>query len=79
MIFSEAQFNDALVQAIAADAGAIVVNDLYDDTLGDPPADTYAGMMSWNADRVIEAVSGQADGAPDDRWRGPGRWSGTVG
>ena len=56
VIFSEAQFNDALVQAIAADAGAIVVNDLYDDTLGDPPADTYAGMMRWNADRVAEAV-----------------------
>ena len=58
MIFSEAQFNDALVQAIAADAGAVVVNDLYDDTLGNAPADTYAGMMRWNADRVIEAVSG---------------------
>ena len=58
VIFSEAQFNDALVQAIAADAGAIVVNDLYDDTLGNAPADTYAGMMRWNADRVIEAVSG---------------------
>ncbi len=58
VIFSEAQFNDALVQAIAADAGAVVVNDLYDDTLGDAPADTYAGMMRWNADRVIEAVSG---------------------
>jgi ABC-type Zn uptake system ZnuABC Zn-binding protein ZnuA len=59
VIFSEAQFNDALVQAIAADAGAIVVNDLYDDTLGDPPADTYAGMMRWNADRVTEAVAPQ--------------------
>ncbi len=57
VIFSEAQFNDALVQAIAADAGAIVVHDLYDDTLGDPPADTYAGMMRWNADRVTEALS----------------------
>ncbi len=57
VIFSEAQFNDALVQAIAADAGAIVVNDLYDDTLGNAPADTYEGMMSWNADRVIEAVT----------------------
>ena len=55
----EAQFNDALVQAIAAEAGAIVVNDLYDDTLGDPPADTYAGMMAWNADRVVEAVGGR--------------------
>ena len=58
VIFSESQFNDALVQAIAADAGAVVVNDLYDDTLGDPPADTYAGMMAWNADRVVEAVGG---------------------
>ena len=58
VIFSEAQFNDALVQAIASDAGAVVVNDLYDDTLGDPPADTYAGMMAQNADKVVEAVRG---------------------
>ena len=57
VIFSEAQFNDSLVQAIAGDAGAIVVNDLYDDTLGNAPADTYEGMMGWNADRVIEAVT----------------------
>ena len=55
-IFAEAQFNDDLVQAIAADAGATVVRDLYDDTLGDPPADTYAGMMRWNADRVTRGA-----------------------
>ena len=42
----------------ATKAGAVVVNDLYDDTLGNAPADTYAGMMRWNADRVIEAVRG---------------------
>jgi ABC-type Zn uptake system ZnuABC Zn-binding protein ZnuA len=58
VIFAEAQFSDALVQAIAAETGATVVSDLYDDTLGDAPADTYAGMMAWDADRVLEALGG---------------------
>jgi ABC-type Zn uptake system ZnuABC Zn-binding protein ZnuA len=59
VIFAEAQFSDALVQAIAGETGAIVVSDLYDDTLGDAPADTYAGMMAWDADRVVEALRGR--------------------
>ena len=58
MIFAEAQFSDALVQAVAAETGATVVSDLYDDTLGDPPVDSYAGMMEWNADRVVSALGG---------------------
>ena len=58
VIFAEAQFSDALVQAVASETGATVVSDLYDDTLGDPPVDTYAGMMQWNADRVVSALGG---------------------
>jgi ABC-type Zn uptake system ZnuABC Zn-binding protein ZnuA len=58
VIFAEAQFSDALVQAVASETGATVVSDLYDDTLGDPPVDTYAGMMAWNADRVVAALGG---------------------
>lgn len=57
-IFAEAQFNDALAQTIAGETGVTVVSDLYDDTLGDPPADTYAGMMTWNTDRVVAAIGG---------------------
>jgi manganese/iron transport system substrate-binding protein len=57
-IFAEAQFNTALAKAIASETGASVVYDLYDDTLGDPPQDTYLGMMQWNADRVVAALGG---------------------
>jgi manganese/iron transport system substrate-binding protein len=55
-IFAEAQFNDALAHAIAAETGATVVSDLYDDSLGNAPVDTYVGMMTWNTDRVVAAI-----------------------
>ncbi len=57
-IFAEAQFNDALAKAIAAETGATVVYGLYDDTLGNAPQDTYIGMMTWNTDRVAAALGG---------------------
>jgi ABC-type Zn uptake system ZnuABC Zn-binding protein ZnuA len=57
-IFAEAQFNDDLVRAIARETGASVVSDLYTDTVGDAPVDTYAGMMRWNVDRVVAALTG---------------------
>jgi ABC-type Zn uptake system ZnuABC Zn-binding protein ZnuA len=56
-IFAEAQFNDALVRAIAQETGVTVVSDLYDDTLGNAPADTYVGMMTWNTDQVVAALA----------------------
>jgi len=57
-VFAEAQFNDALAQAIAGETGVTVVNSLYDDTVGNPPQDTYAAMMQWNADQVVAALAG---------------------
>lgn len=57
-IFAEAQFNDALAQAISKETGATVVYDLYDDTLGDPPQDTYLAIMAWNTDKVVAALGG---------------------
>lgn len=57
-IFAEAQFNDALAVTIADETGVPVVKDLYTGTLGDPPADTYVGMMTWNADRIVSAITG---------------------
>jgi ABC-type Zn uptake system ZnuABC Zn-binding protein ZnuA len=57
-IFTEAQFNDALAKAIAAETGAAIVSDLYTDALGDAPQDTYLAMMQWNADRVVAALGG---------------------
>jgi ABC-type Zn uptake system ZnuABC Zn-binding protein ZnuA len=57
-IFAEAQFNPDIVDTIAAETGATVVSDLYTDSVGDPPQDTYEGLMHWNIDRVVEALGG---------------------
>jgi manganese/iron transport system substrate-binding protein len=57
-IFAEAQFNDALAVTISDETGVQVVTDLYDGTLGDPPADSYVGMMTWDADRIVSAITG---------------------
>lgn len=57
-IFAEAQFSPKLAQTIGGETGATVVTDLYTDSVGDAPADTYEGMMRSNADRVVAALSG---------------------
>ena len=57
-IFAEAQFNPEIVDTIAAETGATVVSDLYTDSVGDPPQDTYEGLMRWNVDRVVAALGG---------------------
>jgi ABC-type Zn uptake system ZnuABC Zn-binding protein ZnuA len=56
-VIAEAQFNADLVRTLADETGARVVTDLYDDTLGDPPVDTYQAMMTWDADKLTEALS----------------------
>jgi len=56
-VIAEAQFNADLVRTLADETGARVVTDLYDDTLGDPPVDTYEAMLTWDADRLTEALS----------------------
>ena len=45
-IFSEAQFPSGLVDQLAAETGVKVVANLYDDSVGDPPADTLRGRSS---------------------------------
>ena len=57
-IFGEAQFNPVVVETIANETGATVVTDLYTDSVGDAPLDTYESVMRWNVDRVVEALSG---------------------
>ena len=57
-IFAEAQFNPDIVDTIAAETGATVVSDLYTDSVGDPPQDTYEALMRWNVDRVVAALGG---------------------
>lgn len=56
VILAEAQFNPALAQTIAAETGAVVIQDLYTDTLGNPPADSYIGAMRWNVEQIVAAL-----------------------
>ena len=55
-LFGEAQFNPELARTIAAEAGIAVVTDLFTDSLGDPPADTYEGMIRSDVEKVVEAL-----------------------
>lgn len=56
VIVSEVQFNPALADTIAAETGAVVVSDLYTDTLGDPPVDSYEGLIRWDVERIAAAL-----------------------
>ncbi len=56
-VFSEAQFSPKLSETLAQEAGIThVVTTLYNDALGDAPADTYLGLMRWNVDQVVAAL-----------------------
>jgi zinc/manganese transport system substrate-binding protein/manganese/iron transport system substrate-binding protein len=57
-VFSEAQFSPRLTQTLAQEAGVQqVVSDLYNDSLGDPPVDSYIGMMHYDVQRIVQALS----------------------
>jgi ABC-type Zn uptake system ZnuABC Zn-binding protein ZnuA len=57
-VFSEAQFDPKLAQTLADEAGiARVVTTLYNDALGPSPADTYIGLMTWDVDEIVEALT----------------------
>jgi ABC-type Zn uptake system ZnuABC Zn-binding protein ZnuA len=55
-IFSEDQFPTKLVDQLAAETGAKVVANLYDDSVGDPPIDSYEAIMSWDVDQLVGAL-----------------------
>jgi zinc/manganese transport system substrate-binding protein/manganese/iron transport system substrate-binding protein len=56
-VFSEAQFGPELTETLAQEAGVThVVTTLYNDALGDAPADTYLGLMRWNIDQIVPAL-----------------------
>ena len=57
-MFSEAQFSPRLAETVAREAGITVESDLHSDSIGEPPADTYEGMMRWNVERIVEALGG---------------------
>lgn len=55
-IFSERQFPTRLVDQLAAETGAKVVANLYDDALGDPPVTSYVALMQWDVDQLVAAL-----------------------
>ena len=56
-IFSEAQVSPRLADTLAREAGVkTVVADLPTDSLGDPPADSYVGMMRVIVDKIVQAL-----------------------
>jgi ABC-type Zn uptake system ZnuABC Zn-binding protein ZnuA len=55
-VFTEAQFSPDLSEAIAADAGVTVESNLYNDSLGDPPVDTYEGLIRWDVEKIVAAL-----------------------
>ena len=56
-VFSEAQFDPKLARTLADEAGITkVVSNLYNDSLGPSPADTYLGLMTWDVEHVAGAL-----------------------
>jgi ABC-type Zn uptake system ZnuABC Zn-binding protein ZnuA len=55
-IFTEAQFSPELAETVAAETGVSIVSDLYNDSLGNTPVDSYEAMMRWNTEKTVEAL-----------------------
>jgi zinc/manganese transport system substrate-binding protein/manganese/iron transport system substrate-binding protein len=55
-ILTETQFSPALAETIASETGARVVQDLYTDTLGDPPIDSYEAAIRWDVEHIVAAL-----------------------
>ena len=55
-LFSEVQLPSKVLDQIAAETGATVLQDLYSDALGASPADSYLGVMQTNADAILGAL-----------------------
>jgi len=56
-VFVENITSPRLIEQIARETGAKVGGVLYSDALSaSPPANTYLGMMRWNADQVLSAL-----------------------
>ena len=52
-VFSEVQFPSKVLDQIAAETGAIVLENLYSDALGEAPANSYLGAMRANASAIL--------------------------
>ncbi|MGH9233313.1 MAG: metal ABC transporter solute-binding protein, Zn/Mn family [Acidimicrobiales bacterium] len=58
-VFADTSSSTDLVDALADEVGDVAVVDLYSESLGEPGsgADTYAGMVRTNAERIAEALA----------------------
>ena len=52
-VFSEVQFPSKVLDQIAAETGATVLEDLFSDALGEAPANSYLGVMRANASAIL--------------------------
>lgn len=57
-VLVEAGFSADLARTIADESGAVVVADLYTDSLGDPPVDSFEGLIRWDVERLMAALGG---------------------
>ncbi|MFI5262781.1 MAG: metal ABC transporter substrate-binding protein [Candidatus Limnocylindrales bacterium] len=64
VIFSESQFPTKLVDQLAAETGAKVVANLYDDALGNPPVTSYEAVIRWDTDALVSALNGSPTATP---------------
>jgi ABC-type Zn uptake system ZnuABC Zn-binding protein ZnuA len=55
-VFAEDQFSPKLVETLASETGATVVDDLFDDSLGKPPVTSYEQLIRWDTERIVEAL-----------------------
>jgi len=44
------------VDQLARETGATVVADLYDDSLGDDPVTSYEALITWDVEKLVEAL-----------------------
>jgi ABC-type Zn uptake system ZnuABC Zn-binding protein ZnuA len=58
VVVSEVQFSDKLARTIASETGATIVSDLYDDSLGDPPVDSYLALVRYDLERLVNGLKG---------------------
>jgi ABC-type Zn uptake system ZnuABC Zn-binding protein ZnuA len=56
-IFSEDQFPTTLVDQLARESGAAVVANLYDDSVGDPPLNSYEAIIEWDVRQLVDALA----------------------
>lgn len=52
-VFSEVQFSSKVLDQIASETDATVLENLYSDALGAAPADSYIGAMRTNASAIL--------------------------